>query len=148
MNGRLSEAIRHLTADEPAADADLLGMFVRSRDPAAFEALVRRHGPMVLGVCRRVLGHEADAEDACQATFLVFVRRAASIHPRDKVAGWLHGVAHNVARRARRMAARRRKYEEAAGQEPRPIAPDLDLCAAVDREVNRLPERLRTPVVL
>src|SRR5262249_30603773 len=130
------------------ADGDLLDRFVMNRDEAAFTFLVRRHGPMVLGVCRRVLGHEADAEDACQATFLVFVRKAASIHPRDNVAGWLHGVARNVAWRARRMTARRRRREEAAGRVPRPVGPDLDLRAAIDLEVDRLPERFRSPVVL
>jgi len=135
-------------AGDSDSDGELLERFVMNRDEAAFTHLVRRHGPMVLGVCRRVLGHEADAEDACQATFLIFVRKAASIRPRGKVAGWLHGVARNVARRARRMAARRRRLEEAAGRVPRPVGSDSDLCAAIDREVNRLPERYRSPVVL
>src|SRR5438270_225060 len=86
MTGRLTEAIRHLAADDPATDADLLGAFVRTLDPAAFERIVRRHGPMVLGVCRRVLGHH-DAEDAFQAVFLVLARRAAAVVPRDRLAG-------------------------------------------------------------
>src|SRR5687767_2479693 len=76
-------------------DADAVGRFVAG--DAAFEALLRRHGPMVLGVCRRVLGNEADAEDAFQATFLVLFHKAGSVRPRDRVGAWLHGVAHNVA---------------------------------------------------
>jgi RNA polymerase sigma factor (sigma-70 family) len=129
-------------------DGDLLQRFITDRDEAAFTTLVRRHGPMVMGVCRRVLGNDADAEDACQATFLVLVRKAASIRPRGSVGGWLHGVAHNTARRARRMAARRRQHEQNAGHAPRAVGPDPELRAAIDRELDRLPERYRSPVVL
>src|SRR6478672_8034643 len=114
MTGRLTEAIRHLAADDPATDADLLGAFVRHRDDAAFEELVRRHGPMVLGVCRRVLRHQQDAEDAFQATFLVLVRRAGSVRPRGMVGNFLYGVAQRTAREARRAAARRRSREARA----------------------------------
>src|SRR5215218_4904250 len=109
MNGRLTEAIWHLAAD-PASDADLLGAFVRSRDRAAFEQLVGRHGPMVLGVCRRMLRHH-DAEDAFQAVFLVLARRAAAVVPQDRLASWLYGVAYRTALEGRRMAARRRARE-------------------------------------
>ena len=89
------------SADAPASDAELLTAFLASRDEEAFALLVHRHGPMVLGVCRRVLGNQADAEDACQATFLVFVCRAGSIRPPEAVGCWLHGVARNVARKGK-----------------------------------------------
>src|SRR5262249_18013838 len=75
-------------------EAELLVRFISRRDESAVEELVRRQGPMVLGVCRRVLRNEADAEDAFQATFLVLARRAAAIVPRSQVGNWLYGVAH------------------------------------------------------
>src|SRR5262249_57638676 len=89
-------------------DAYLLDRFIEHRDELAFEALVRRHGPMVLGVCRRLLRCDHDAEDAFQATFLVLARKAASVVPRELVGNWLYGVAHRTALKARSMAARRR----------------------------------------
>src|SRR5919112_2758479 len=90
------------------SDAQLLERFASRRDEAAFEALLRRHGPMVLGVCRRVLGNPHDAQDAFQATFLVLARKAGSIHAGDSLAPWLHGVAHRVAVRSRVGQVRRR----------------------------------------
>ena len=151
MNGRLSEAIRHLHANDTASDADLLGAFVRTRDADAFETLVRRHGPMVLGVCRRVLGYH-DAEDAFQAVFLVLARRAAGLVPRDRLANWLYGVAYRTALRGQHMAARRRAREAQLGDSVQPsiedAEPAADLSAVLDRELSRLPERLRLPVVL
>src|SRR3981081_1507359 len=82
-------------------DSQLLECFLAGRDELAFEALVCRHGPMVLGVCRRVLAHEQDAEDAFQATFLVLLRKGSSIWPRAKVGNWLYGVAYRIALKAR-----------------------------------------------
>src|SRR6516225_9748530 len=92
-------------------DGQLLERFLANQDEAAFEALVRRHGPMVLGVCRRVLRDSHDAEDAFQATFLVLARKAASVSPRERVGNWLYGVAHTTAVRARATNARRRLRE-------------------------------------
>src|SRR4051794_6789784 len=117
----LHKVVRRLrwAADDGSAgrpDADLLYRFVTRRDEAAFEALVRRHGPTVLAVGRRVLRCEADAEDAFQATFLVLARKAATVRHRGALGNWLYGVAYNVARRARAMSQRRRERELAAGR--------------------------------
>src|SRR5436309_12872663 len=93
-------------------DGQLLEGFVSRRETAALEALVQRHGPMVWGVCRRVLANHHDAEDAFQATFLVLVRKASSIKPRDRVGNWLYGVAHQTARKGRAMIAKRQTREK------------------------------------
>ena len=133
------------------SDGQLLGRFVEGRDEAAFEALVRRHGPMVLGVCRRLLRHEADVEDAFQATFLVLVRKAGTVQPRQGLGGWLHGVACRTALKARALAARRAVREVARAKLPEPaVAPPEadDLRPVIDRELSRLPERYRVPIVL
>src|SRR5262249_21161441 len=89
------------TADR--TDGQLLTCFVRRREESAFEALVLRHGAMVMGVCRRVLGNDHDAEDAFQATFLVLARKAAVVMPRERVGNWLYGVSFNTARKARAL---------------------------------------------
>jgi RNA polymerase sigma factor (sigma-70 family) len=134
------------------SDGQLLECYLAGRDEAALEALIRRHGPMVLGVCRRVIGHHHDAEDAFQATFLVLVRKAASVRPRDQVANWLYGVAYQTARKARAVAARRRARERQVTDMPERAAPphdgDSDLPAVLDQELSGLPDRYRVPIVL
>src|SRR5215470_617039 len=100
----VTSLIEHIcNAVPPLGDGELLGRFVERRDETALGALVKRHGPMVWGVCRRLLGHH-DAEDAFQAAFLVLVRKAASVVPREMLANWLYGVAHRTALLARRTA--------------------------------------------
>src|SRR5271169_3003248 len=98
------------------AEGELLSRFVTGRDEIAFEALVARHGPMVLGVCRRMLAGQAEVEDAFQATFLVLVRRARQLGPADALGPWLYGVAARVSMRARSEAARRRRLASAVAQ--------------------------------
>jgi RNA polymerase sigma factor (sigma-70 family) len=132
-----------------ATDESLLESFLKQRDETAFESLVRRHGPMVLGVCRRILGNVDDAEDAFQATFLVLVRKAASIRPQSMVGNWLYGVAGRTALDARRAAAKRRAKEAAVL--PRTQRPDddrADLRAVLDEELQRLPPRWRAVIVM
>src|SRR3954466_10480957 len=102
------------------SDGQLLECYVRTREEAAFAALVHRHGPMVWGVCRRVLSSHQDAEDAFQATFLVLVRKAGSIVPREMVANWLYGVAHQTALKARATTAKRRAREKQVTAMPEP----------------------------
>jgi RNA polymerase sigma factor (sigma-70 family) len=134
------------------SDAQLLECFTERRDPAAFEALVRRHGPMVLGVCRRVLGASHDVEDAFQATFLVLVRKAGSIVLRETVGGWLYGVAYRTALEARTKRRRRRAREKQVETMPdAAVEPDdtwRELKPLLDKELSRLPEKFRVPVVL
>jgi RNA polymerase sigma factor (sigma-70 family) len=131
-------------------DRELLEQYVACRDEAAFEALLRRHGPMVLGVCRRVLRHQADAEDAFQATFLVLVRKAAAIRS-PNVGSWLYSVAHNTALKALAMNHKRRTREREAGSLSRTRTAEPGWCelqALLDIELSRLPERYRAPLVL
>ena len=140
------------------SDARLLARFVSSRDEPAFGALVRRHGPMVYSVCRRVLGHAHDAEDAFQATFLVLARRAGSIRKPASLASWLYGVAFRVARKARSHGSRRQLQgipcadSASAATAPQgsslPEAAWRELWEILDEELNRLPEKLRAPLVL
>jgi RNA polymerase sigma factor (sigma-70 family) len=134
------------------SDAELLERFVTSQDEAAFAALMARHGPMVFGICRRLLRHTQDAEDAFQATFLILVRKAASIGKRELLGNWLYGVAMRVAARARDMAAKRRTHEPAKMEQVAVAmsesAEATDLSAAITEEVQRLPAKYRIPVVL
>ncbi len=132
-------------------DGELLECFIARRDESAFEALLRRHAPMVLGVCRRTLRHEADAEDAFQATFLVLVRKAGTIRPRTLVGNWLYGVARTTALKAKAMRSKRRVKEKTAGTRPKPETPPevwRQLETVLDQELQALPDRYRAPIVL
>jgi RNA polymerase sigma factor (sigma-70 family) len=134
-------------------DGQLLECFVSGHDEAAVAALMRRHGPMVWGVCRRVLRNHHDAEDAFQATFLVLVRKAASILPREMVGNWLYGVAHRTALKARMTTAKRQAREKHVNEMPEPQAvtvPDLwqDLEPLLDQELSRLSDKYQVAIVL
>jgi RNA polymerase sigma factor (sigma-70 family) len=137
---------------EKRADGELLGRFLADRDEAAFAVLVHRHGPLVLAVCRRVLGDVHLAEDAFQATFLVLVRRAASIRPLAPLGPWLYVVARRVALKARaRAAAHQRRQREIADMprtEPLDERTWQELRPVLDEELGRLPEKYRAPLVL
>jgi RNA polymerase sigma factor (sigma-70 family) len=153
---RLLQQLRGLSGRDGLAPADavLLARFARGRDEGAFAALVGRHGPMVLRLCRRVLADPHAADDAFQATFLVLARRAGALLRPQALAGWLYGVAYRVARRARAVAARRREVPVAdlvvPDRRPDPLAElsARDLLAVVDEEVRWLPQAYRLPVLL
>src|SRR5262249_56543158 len=132
--------LRRLVAlGDPALDAVLLERFTRERDEGAFATLMGRHGPLVLGVCRRILADCNAAEDAFQATFLILARRAASLRQPAELAGWLHGVAVRVARRARRAPRRRRTLRPPAGAPEPPAPPPHPLAAPTAHHVARPP---------
>ncbi len=136
------------------SDRQLLEQFVTGPSETvepALQALVERHGPMVLRICRRVLVDPNDADDAFQATFLVLLRRARSVRNRGSIASWLHGVALRIAARAKVEAARRRRIEMRAGPPSvgrQDDAEGRDLAALVHGELDRLPEKYRAPIVL
>jgi RNA polymerase sigma factor (sigma-70 family) len=134
------------------SDREMLRRFAAARDEAAFAALVRRHGPMVLQSARRVLGNGPDAEDVFQAAFVLLARKAGAGRWRDSVGGWLHVVAHRLALAARREARLRRQRDGCATPRPTPDALDevtgRELCAALDEELGRLPEAYRDILVL
>src|SRR4051812_27739019 len=140
---------------EPLSDEQLLDRFLNQDDEAAeaaFREIVARHGPMVLGVCRHVLNQHQDAEDAFQATFVVLARKAGSIHDRRVLGRWLYEVAYRIAVRAKANSFRRRTLER-QGAEMSVTAPEYEagwneLRPVLHEEVNRLPEKYRTPVVL
>src|SRR5438445_829865 len=157
--GQLNSLVRHihriaLGRDSVGmTDGELLKRFVAHQDKGAFEALVRRYGPLVLGVCRRVLHQRQDAEDAFQATFLVLLHKASSIAQPELVGNWLYGVAHYTAKNAKASAARRRARERGMTEMPRAqLVADEDglqeLRPLLDEEISRLPEKYRVPVVL
>jgi RNA polymerase sigma factor (sigma-70 family) len=133
-------------------DGQLLEDYLSRRDEAALAVLVHRHGPMVWGVCRRVLGNSHDAEDAFQATFLVLVRKAASIAAPELLANWLYGVAHQTARKARATVARRRARERQVAQMPEPAVTDQhlwnELQPLLDQELSCLSDKYRVAIVL
>ena len=133
-------------------DGQLLERYLTHGDEAAFEALVNLHGPMVLGVCRRVLRDPRDIEDAFQATFLILVRKASTIRDRLHLSNWLFGVAYRVARRARTNTLRRRDREIAVENLEASAAPEtadiLGIGPVLDQELNRLPLKYRAPLIL
>jgi RNA polymerase sigma factor (sigma-70 family) len=146
--GRVRRTLLPRTTDA-VTDAELLRRFVRSRDESAFEALLRRHARMVLGVCRRVLGNDADTEDAFQATFLVFVRKAPSIRPAGMVGNWLYGVAHRTALEVKTARAKRRAKEaQAMPRTETQVNEATDLRVILDQELSRVPDKYRAVVVL
>jgi RNA polymerase sigma factor (sigma-70 family) len=155
---QLGTILRHLQglgasrAARDLSDAQLLARFAARGDQGAFAELVRRHGRLVWGVCRHVLAHEQDAEDAFQATFIVLALKAAAVRKGEALAGWLHRAAYHSALQVRRQAARRRVHEQRAQAMPRRKQHDEtglgELQALLDEEVARLPETLRAPFVL
>src|SRR5262249_5456473 len=156
VHGQLSAVLRHLyhlagvRTHDWLTDGQLLERFTARHEEAAFAALVRRHGPMVLGVCWRLLHDSHDAEDAFQATFLVLFRRARSLDRGGSLANWLYTVAYHVALRARADAARRQQCERAAPRRDEAPAADVwsDLRPVLDEELTRLPDKDRAPAVL
>src|SRR5947207_5323955 len=142
-------------SDVPLPDGQLLQRYVATHDQRAFAALVERYGPLVFGVCERVLRHSHDAEDAFQATFLVLARRAATLDGRGSLGNWLYAVAYRTAIKARQSAARRRDRElqvlnmstvvSSAEEEQEEWS---DLRPLLDEELNQLPQKYRAPLVL
>jgi len=152
MSGFIQHLRRVLRDGAGLTDGQLLEDYLSRRDEAAIAALVRRHGPMVWGVCRRVLHNHHDAEDAFQTTFLVLVRKAASIASRELLANWLYGVAHQTALKARATAAKRKGRESQVAEMPEPAPtqqdPWRDLQPLLDEELSRLPDKYRGVIVL
>jgi RNA polymerase sigma factor (sigma-70 family) len=155
---QLSEFLQHLRRSvvqrdgAGLTDAQLLERFLAHRDEGAVAALVQRHGPMVWGVCRRLLPCLQDAEDAFQATFLVLLRKAASIQPREMLVNWLYGVASQTARKARAVLARKDRREKQVADLPEPAAREADLWRdlrpVLDQELGRLPDDYRAAILL
>src|SRR6266481_2516583 len=156
-NGQLDVVLRHIrrmvgNGDHEETDQELLARFAARHEEAVFERLMDRHGPMVLGVCRRMLSHEQDAEDVFQATFLVLARKAKSIRQRGSLGSWLYGVAYRLALKLRATAARRQARERQAGQmvatQTSPEPTWTDLRPILDEELQRLPDKYRAPLIL
>ena len=148
--------LRHLAGaaeNGSATDAQLLERFIAAKEEAAFALLVQRHGPRVLGVCRRLLNNADDVDDAFQATFLVLAGKARSIRKHRSLASWLYGVAYRVALQARATRRRDREeslkdYPDAGQEEPSVVAGRREFCALVDEELSRLPDKYRSPLLL
>src|SRR5262245_1134642 len=156
--GQLNGVIQHLRRamllrdGAGLTDGQLLEDYISRRDEAALAALVQRHGPMVWGVCRRVLSNYHDAEDAFQATFLVLVRKVTTVQPKEMVASWLYGVAHQTALKARATVGTRTGRERQVVEMPEPAAPEParwdELLPVLDEELSRLPDIYRVVIVL
>jgi RNA polymerase sigma factor (sigma-70 family) len=154
---KLSRFLRSLTRGMAAealasrSDRQLVERFLATRDEAAFEALLRRHGPMVYRVCWRALQRSQDTEDAFQATFLLLAQKLRTVRNRDSLASWLHGVAHRVALKAKAQASTRRRHDR-LGAVSEAVPPDKltwrELRTVLDAELACLPERLRLPLIL
>lgn len=153
----MNAIVQMSTGDAPAQessinDVELLERFVQTRDQDAFAALVQWHGPMVLGVCRRALGHQQDAEDAFQATFLLLARKASSIRHPERLASWLYGVAYRTSMKL--VEQRKRRLElETQSRTPQQIVPPLELAwrevqQALDEEIQNLDGSLRSAIIL
>lgn len=155
LNGIVLQQIDRLYREGTLAglkDDQLLERYLSRRDESAFEALVNLHGPMVLGLCRRMLHDPRDVEDAFQATFLILVRKASSIRDPSHLSNWLYGVAYRVAVRARTNTLRRRGRETAVGDLEVATVPgtmdSLEIGPVLDQELNRLPQKYRAVIVL
>jgi RNA polymerase sigma factor (sigma-70 family) len=147
----LRRAVTVFTRPPEPPDADLLRQFATDRSAAAFAALVRRHGPLVLGVCRRVVPDRHLADDSFQAAFVVLARRAGTLDPSRPLAPWLYGVAQRVALRARTMLGKRRTRETLAAVVPEVVVPSPgvdDATAILDDEIGKLPPAVRDAVIL
>ncbi|MGE3807593.1 MAG: RNA polymerase sigma factor [Gemmataceae bacterium] len=153
---KVLERLRHVVGKEPlpaSSDGELLKRFVGMRDETAFASIVERHGPMVLGVCRRALSNPHDAEDAFQATFLLLVRKAGSLRDPELLGNWLYGVACRIARRAQATSSRRRSLQaeeipDMATSQALTEAVSSDLRLVLDEELEKLPRKYRAPMVL
>src|SRR6516162_3791917 len=155
MAARPQQLLQHIrrfaSGPDQAPDGELLARYALLRDEDAFAELVRRHGPMVLAVCRRVLGDAHDAEDAFQATFLVLARKADSVRNPEALAAWLHGVARHLSLKCRRAEDRRRRHESGEGrvapgaprQDPLDELTARELLLVLDEELQRLPKSYR-----
>jgi RNA polymerase sigma factor (sigma-70 family) len=156
MSASTNEVIQHIRRvvlmrdDGGLTDGQLMDLFINRQEEAALAALIRRHGPMVWGVCSRILRNNHDAEDAFQSTFLVFVRKATSVVPKEMIGNWLYGVARQTALNARASAMRRRKIEWQVPDLPEALQVNewRDILPYLDQEVSRLADKYRAVIVL